>query len=76
MTNVNNWEFINKEKLQSMNVHLIPQKKAKLEQVINHRINDSWNEPTIIRVIIVNEEHKPTQSEYLHDQIKDQESFI
>ena len=76
VANVNNWEFINKDKIVSMNINLIPQKQAKLEQVINNRINDSWNEPTIIRVLIINEEHKPTQSEYVHDQIQDQASFI
>ena len=62
-----NWEHINKEKMSNMQASLIPQRQAKLDQVINNRINDSWNEPTIIRVIIVNEEHKPASSEIIYD---------
>ena len=38
-----------------------------MEQVLNNRINDAWNEPTVIRVLIVTEELKPTSTEMLID---------
>ena len=38
-----------------------------MEQVLNNRINDAWNEPSIIRVLIVTEELKPTSTEMLMD---------
>ena len=61
------WDSINKERLSIMPINLIPQKSAKLDQVLNNRINDPWNEPTIIMVHIVNAEHKPTEMKFTLD---------
>ena len=61
------WEFINKETLSVMPINLIPQKSAKLDQVLNNRINDPWNQPTIIMVYIINAEHKPTEMNFILD---------
>lgn len=63
----NNWQHLNKEKFVAMPINLIPQKSSLMSQIVNNRINDSWNEPTVIKVLIVNEELKPTSSEFLLD---------
>ena len=63
----NYWNHINKEKFIAMPINLIPQKSSPMSQVVNNRLNDSWNEPTIIKVLIVHEELKPTSSEFVLD---------
>ena len=64
---VGNWDSINKERYSSMPYNLIPQRSAKVNQVLNNRINDPWNQPTTFKVIIVNEEHKPASSTLVLD---------
>lgn len=61
----NSWEHLNKEKFVAMPINLIPQKQSPMSQVVNNRLNDSWNEPTVIKVLIIQEELKPTQSDFV-----------
>ena len=63
----NSWEFINQEKFVAMPINLIPQPLTSMDQILNNRINDAWNEPTVIKVLIVKEELKPTKFDFVLD---------
>ena len=67
VVNVAGWEDINQEKIGTLPTNLIPQRQAKMDQVYSNNLNDSWNEPTIIQVIIVADEFVPNSFEYIHD---------
>ena len=72
---ISKWDDINNEKFVSMPYNLIPQKLAKLDQLLNHSINDAWNEPTIIQVIIVKQESVPQKMEFSLDTVDDNGEF-
>ena len=63
----NSWKYINQEKFVAMPINLIPQPSTSMDQILNNRINDAWNEPTIIKVLIVKEELKPAKFEFVLD---------
>ena len=67
VVNIPLWDDINQEKYVSLPVNQIPQRKARMDQVIQNPINDAWNEPTVIKVIIVHEDYNPIDFNYIHD---------
>ena len=73
---ISQWPDINNEKFVSMPFNLIPQKLAKMDQLLNHSINDAWNEPTRIQVLIVKEESVPKEFEFSLDLVNDSGEFI
>ena len=72
---ISQWPDINNEKFVSMPYNLIPQKLAKMDQLLNHSINDAWNEPTRIQVLILKQESVPQQMEFSLDTIGDKGEF-
>ena len=70
------WEDINQEKIAIFPMNMIPQKAAKMDQVFNNSLNDSWNEPTIIKVFIVNEENCPEKFDFIYDAFTIESSVI
>ena len=67
VTNVPHWDDINQEKFVGLPVNQIPQRRARMDQVIQNTVNDAWNEPTVIKVIIVQEDYNPIEMDYIHD---------
>ena len=61
------WDDINQEKFVALPVNQIPQRRARMDQVFQNTVNDAWNEPTVIKVIIVQEDYNPMKMEYIHD---------
>ena len=61
------WEDINQEKFVALPVNQIPQRRARMDQVFQNTVNDAWNEPTVIKVIIVQKDYNPMKLEYIHD---------
>lgn len=72
---ISQWDDINNEKFISMPYNLIPQKLAKMDQLLNHSINDAWNEPTQIQVLIVKQESVPMEWEFSLDTVNDKNEF-
>ena len=67
VTNIQFWDDINQEKFVSLPVNQIPQKGAKMDQLFQNSINDAWNEPSIIKVIIVQQDFNPNKFDFIHD---------
>lgn len=61
------WDDINQEKFVALPVNQIPQRRARMDQVFQNTVNDAWNEPSVIKVIIVQEDYNPMKMEYIHD---------
>ena len=67
VANIPLWNDINQEKFVALPVNQIPQRLAKMDQVFQNTVNDAWNEPSEIKVIIVHEDYNPKSFDYIHD---------
>ena len=67
VASIPSWDDINNDKFTGMAWNQIPQKFSKLDQLLNHNINDSWNEPSIIQVLIIHQETAPTELDFSLD---------
>ena len=69
------WPDINNEKFVGMAWNMIPQKATKMDQLLNLSINDSWNEPTCIQVLIVNQDATPDSLEFALDTVHSDNNY-
>ena len=67
VVNIANWENINQEKFSPLPMNQIPQRLALMDQILQNPLNDAWNEPTIIKVLIIHEDYNPISFDYIHD---------